>query len=163
MSARETVERYLSALQRHSLKEVEELLSDELEFVTPVETLDKQAFVEFIRGLFAGFPDWRFEHGPLFEDGEVVSTRLRMSGTHTGILDLPLPGLKPLDPTGKAVTLPEQRFDYVVAGARIIRIEGEPVPHAGVIGMLEQIGARLPPLWVMRVVSRVRRLLGRGG
>jgi len=157
LSSAETVERYLDALNAHDVEAIERVVADELEFVTPVESLDKPTFLAFMRGLFDGLPDFRFDHGNLNERGDVASVDLRMSGTHTSTLELPLPRLKPQPATGTRVVLPEQRFDYTVRDGKIVRIEGEPVPHSGVIGLLEQIGVRLPPLWLMRFVARLRR------
>jgi predicted ester cyclase len=158
---KDTVERYLAALEAKDVGAAADLVSDDLEFATPVEPLDKETFMRFMSGLFEGFPDWRFDHGPIDEKGEIASTRLRMTGTHTGTLDLPLPGLKPVAPTGKKVVLPEQRFDYTVRDEKIVRIEAEPLPHAGIIGTLEQIGVRLPPLFVMKGIAKVARLFRR--
>jgi predicted ester cyclase len=157
----ETVRRYFEAIDTHDVDGIEALVADSLAFVTPVEPLHKPTFLAFMRGLFEGFPDLRFEHGALEARGDVVSTRLRIHGTHTGTLALPMPGLRPVGPTGRRVVLPEQRFDYTVAGGRIVRIQGEPLPHAGVIGMLEQLGVKLPPVWVMKTVARVLRLFRR--
>jgi predicted ester cyclase len=154
----ETVERYFEALEAKDLAAISDIVADDLEFVTPVEPLDKQTFLDFLRGLFKAFPDWRFDHGPIEATGNTASTRLRMSGTHTETLELPMPGVKPVAPTAKKVVLPEQRFDYTVRGGKIVRIESEPVPHAGIVGTLEQVGVRLPPLLVMKAVARLARL-----
>ena len=156
--ARATVERCFEALDARDVDAIARVVSDDLAFVTPVEPLDKATFLRFMAGLFAGLPDWRFDHGSLDVRGDVVAVRLRMGGTHTRTLALPMPGLKPVAPTGKRVALPEQRFDYTVRDGRIVRIAGENIPHAGVIGLLEQVGVRLPPVWVMKLFATGHRL-----
>jgi predicted ester cyclase len=157
----DSVRTYFEALDRRDYDAVAGLLSHDLEFVTPVESLDKPTFMEFIKGLLDAFPDWQFNHGQFEVEGDVVSTRLKMSGTHTETLTLPLPGLKPVAPTRKVVVLPEQTFHYTVRNGKITRIEGDPVPHSGIIGTLEQIGVRLPPIWVMKIVAKAAKLLRR--
>lgn len=156
--AEEVVTKYFRALEERDVDKVAGLLVGDFVFVNPVEPMSKEDFLRFMEGLFAGFPDYRFDHGDMRADGDVVTVGLRMSGTHTGTLDLPMPGLKPVPATGKKVVLPEQRFDYEVRDGRIATITPEPMPHAGIIGLLEQIGVKLPPLWMMKLVARAARL-----
>lgn len=59
------------------------MLSEVPKFVTPVESLDKPTFMDFIKGLLDAFPDWAFNHGSFAVNGDVVSTPLAMRGTHT--------------------------------------------------------------------------------
>lgn len=155
-SAEGVVRTYFQALEEHDVGKVAGLLSDDFAFVTPVEPMDRDDFLSFMQGLLAGFPDYRFNHSDARVEGKVVAVKLRMTGTHTRTLDLP--GLKPVPATGKRVVLPEQRFAYAVRDGRITTITPEPMPHAGIIGLLEQIGVRLPPLWVMKLVARASKL-----
>lgn len=66
-----------------------------------------------------------------------------------------------MGPTHKQVVLPEQSFHYTVRGVKIVRIEGDPEPHSGIIGTLEHIGVRLPPMWIMKIVVKAARLFRR--
>jgi hypothetical protein len=85
-----------------------------------------------------------------------------MGGTHTATFVPPLGRFNPVSPTGKKVLLPEQKFEYHVENGRIARIIPENVPGGGIPGLLRQIGVRLPPLWLMRVLVAVTRLVRRG-
>jgi predicted ester cyclase len=152
---------YFDALAEKDVERAAATLSGDLVFVTPVEAWDKDTLVRLLTALFEGFPDWRFDHGELRREGDTVSTTLSMSGTHTGTFDPPVPGVKARPPTGRRVELPAQDFHYRVEDGKIVHVEPDPVPHAGLLGLLEQLGVRLPPLWVMRAVARLRRLLGR--
>lgn len=106
--------------------------------------------MEFVAALFAAFPDWRLDHhGP--RDGgnlAVAVVTVRMSGTHATPLELPVPGLSPVPPTGKTVTLPSQTYLYTVSNDKIVRILDQPVPHGGIVGVLEQVG--VPRLRITR-------------
>lgn len=156
--AEEVVRTYFRALEEHDVGKVAGLLSDDFAFVNSVEPMDRDDFLRFMQALLAGFPDYRFNHSDSRVNGNVVTVKLRMTGTHTRTLALPMPGLKPVPATGKKVVLPEQSFAYTVRNGRITTITPEPIPHAGIIGLLEQIGVKPPPLWVMKLVARASKL-----
>jgi hypothetical protein len=59
---------------------------------------------------------------------------------------------------GDTVSTTLRMTHYRVADGKIVHVRPDPVPHAGLIGLLEQLGVRLPPLAVMRLAARVRRL-----
>lgn len=161
MTALAVVQAYLKALDAHDLKQIDELVSDELEFVTPVEPMHKKDFLPFMAALFTGFPDWKFNHGDLRENDNMVTVKLCMTGTHTTTLSLPMPGLKPIPATNKRVILPEQDFHYTVQGQQIVRIAADHVPGGGILGTLQQIGVNLPPIWVMKLVTKINKLVKR--
>jgi hypothetical protein len=85
-----------------------------------------------------------------------------MTGTHTGTFVPPIRALKPIKATGKKVVLPEQEFVYYVDSGKIARIVSEPVPDGGIPGLLKQLGVRLPPLWLIRLIAKVSGLVRRG-
>lgn len=72
----DVVNDYFAALERRDFPAVEALLSDDLEFITPVESLDKQTFMRFITGLLDAFPDWRFDHKEIRVRESIASTTL---------------------------------------------------------------------------------------
>jgi predicted ester cyclase len=152
------VRSYFAALETKDVAGLDMLVSDDLVFVTPLRPLGKQDLLGVFRAIWGGFPDWSFNHGELVATGDVVSTKLRMAGTHTATFVPPLGRLKPVSPTGTKVVLPEQEFVYHVENGRIIRIIPEDVPGGGVPGLLRQIGVKLPPLWLMRIVMSLTEL-----
>jgi ketosteroid isomerase-like protein len=158
MTDLDTVNTYFEALKRRDFKTVSGQLSDDLEFVTTLESMDKETFLELIEGLLHAFPDWRCDHGEIRIRNRIATTTLLMSGTHSEPLSLPLRGLKPVPPTGKKVVLPQQDFHHTLSSGKIVRIESDADPHSGIIGTLEQIGVRLPPIWVMKLLTRVPKL-----
>jgi predicted ester cyclase len=139
------MEKYLAALASHDVDDLAALTADDLRFISPVGELRKAEFLALMRGLFAGFPDWTFDHGRLRMGWDHATVELRMQGTHTGTLELPVPGLPAIPPSGKVVVLPSQRVQYTLSQGRIVRIEPEPVPGGGIIsGVLEQLGVSPP-------------------
>jgi hypothetical protein len=145
MDVTPVITKYLDAFARRDVGGLAACTTDDLRFILPIGELRKAEFLRFMEGLFTGFPDWSFEHGRLRCGWDHATIELRMHGTHTGVLSLPLPGLAPIPPTGRQVVLPPQDIQYTLAGGRVARIEPARVPGAGVPGILEQIGVEPPP------------------
>ena len=118
-------------------------MADDLQFVTAACVLSKQQFLALLRAIYTGFPDWHYEHGqPEFRQ-ETIAVKFRQGGHHTGILILP--GLAPVEPTGKSVAIPEHFFFYKLDGNQIAEIRPEPIAGGAPAGILEQIGVPWPP------------------
>src|SRR5262249_12088087 len=110
----------------------------------PARTLDKDQFLQLLEALYAGFPDWHYDHDePEWREG-VIAVRWRQGGTHTGTFTLP--GLAPIAATFKRVLIPEHYFFYRVRDEKIVEIRPEPIPGGAPRGILEQLGVALPPL-----------------
>jgi hypothetical protein len=139
------INRYIAGLKAHDVETIATTVADDVEFVTPVRTMDKAAFLAFLTALYAGFPDWSYDHDPpaVRADGS-VAVRWRQGGTHTA--PLALPGFPTVAATGRSVTIPPHDFFYRVAGDLIVEIRPDPVPGGAPRGIFEQIGVELPPL-----------------
>jgi predicted ester cyclase len=135
---------YIDGLKAHDVDRIAGTVSDDLAFVTPARTLNKEQFLRMLRALYAGFPDWRYDHDEPEIRGDVIAVRWRQGGTHTGTFAFP--GLEPIPATGKAVQIPEHHFFYRVRGGVLVEIRPEPVTGGAPRGILEQIGVELPPL-----------------
>jgi predicted ester cyclase len=157
----QVLQTYFATLESRNWKELAAIVSDDFVFDNPVEPMTKQDFLPFMQGLLTAFPDWKFNHTDFRVQGNVVTVKLRMEGTHTQTLRLPMPGLRPVPATNKHVVLPAQDFAYVVSGDQIARITPEPIPNGGIIGTLQQIGVNLPPLWVMKLVTKASHIFRR--
>jgi hypothetical protein len=134
---------YMDGLKAHDVNKIASTVAEEMQLITPQRTLNKEQFLAFLRALYAGFPDWRYEHSAPEREGEMIVVKWRQGGTHTGTLALP--GAKPFAPTGKRVEIPEQPFRYRLRGGLIVEIRPEPIPGGAPLGILEQLGVALPP------------------
>jgi predicted ester cyclase len=135
---------YIEGLKYHDVDGIAETVADDLLFITPAVKLNKERFLDMLRALYAAFPDWTYRHdAPVWQDGR-IAVKWRQNGTHTG--SFALPGLAPIRPTGKAVTISEQQFFYLVADNRIVEIQPDPVPDGAPGGILKQIGVKSPPV-----------------
>jgi predicted ester cyclase len=135
---------YIQGLEAHDVDRIAAAVSDDLAFVTPVRTLDKEQFLDMLRALYTGFPDWGYDHDEPELRGDVIAVRWRQGGTHTGTLAWP--GLEPIPATGRSVRIPEHFFFYRVRGDKLVEIRPEPVPGGAPRGILEQIGVDVPPV-----------------
>src|ERR1041385_3979376 len=57
-----------------------------------------------VGGLNSGFPDLKFEVRQVTVNGNQATVNAQVSGTNTGPLNLPMPGMPSLPPTGKRVS-----------------------------------------------------------
>jgi hypothetical protein len=136
---------YIEGLRTHDVDRIAGTVADDLAFVTPARTMSKPQFLAFLRALYAGFPDWRYDHDPprLLAD-DAIAVRWRQGGTHTETLALP--GFDAVPATGRTVAISAHDFFYRVAGDLIVEIRPERVPGGAPRGIFEQIGVALPPL-----------------
>ena len=135
---------YIQGLENHDVDRIAGAVADNLAFVTPARTLNKEQFLAMLRALYAGFPDWRYDHDEPERRGDAIAIRWRQGGTHTGTFAWP--GLEPIPATGRAVRIPEHFFFYRVDGGLLVEIRPEPVPGGAPWGILEQIGVEAPPV-----------------
>jgi hypothetical protein len=96
-----------------------------------------------LRSLYAAFPDWRYEHSDPELRGNVIAVKWRQGGTHSGTLVMP--GIEPIEPTRRTVTIPEKYFFYRVIDEQIVEIRPDPIRGGAPRGILEQIGVETPP------------------
>ena len=87
---------YIEGLKTHDVEMIAGTVADDLCFVTATTTLNKQQFLAMLRALYAGFPDWHYDHDAPEVRDALIAVRWRQSGTHLGILALP--GMTPSPP-----------------------------------------------------------------
>jgi predicted ester cyclase len=135
---------YISALQSHNVEQIAQAVADDLAFVTVSRSLNKDQFLQMLRALYAGFPDWHYHHDEPRWEEDVIAVKWRQGGTHTA--ELWLPGFPPVPATGRTVSIPEHDFYYRVRGSHIVQIRPEPVAGGAPGGIFEQIGVPNPPV-----------------
>jgi len=69
---------------------------------------------------------------------------INITGTQTGELNLPLPGIPKIPATGKQISLSEQPTTFTVKDGKVTRIEAVSSPDTGVPGILAQLGISMP-------------------
>jgi hypothetical protein len=104
----------------------------------------KPEFLAIQSAMQAGIPDWKVNASDFKENGDKVSVVFQITGTQTAELKLPMPGMPPIPPTGKRVSLPKEPTTFTVKDGKVTRIESAGVPGGGVMGLLAQLGVPLP-------------------
>lgn len=136
--------RYIDGLRTHDIDKVASTVSEDLDFIAATRTLTKPEFLKMLTALYTGFPDWNYAYDQIEMHGDFYAVKWRQGGTHTGVFAMP--GLDPVQPTGRSVKIPEHYFRYRVKDDQITMIHPEVVPGGAPRGILQQIGVELPPL-----------------
>jgi predicted ester cyclase len=147
MNAIDLVKAGLAAVEANQASKFADLLADDMVFAGPVpEPVGKQAFVGLQMALVKAMPDWKFNATDFKQMGDKVTAMLRITGTQTGELSLPMPGLPKVPPTGKHVSLDAQLTTFTVKNDKLTRVEAEADPNNGVPGILAQFGVQMPQM-----------------
>tara|TARA_B100001964_G_scaffold240692_1_gene311108 strand:- start:4815 stop:5282 length:468 start_codon:yes stop_codon:yes gene_type:complete len=136
---------YVAGLKAHDVAAIGASLAEEVRFVTAIKTMGKVSILEFLAALYAGFPDWSYDHDePVRHEEGSYSILWRQGGAHTATLAFP--GFAAVPATGKTVVIPEQRFFYRVGSEGLTEIRPDPIPGGAPRGIFEQIGVKQSPL-----------------
>ena len=136
---------YIAGLKAHDVGMIGSSLSGEVQFITPVKTMNKPMVLDFLSALYRGFPDWYYDHdAPEQLEDDSFAVLWRQGGTHTGTLSFS--GFEPVAATGKSVNIPPHHFFYRVDETGLTEIRPDPVPGGAPRGIFEQIGVELPPV-----------------
>jgi predicted ester cyclase len=147
MNAIDVVKAGLAASEAGQTSKFASLLTDDMVFAGPVpQPVGKHEFVGLMTAMVAGMPDWKFNATDFKQNGNQVTATLQITGTQTGELNLPMPGLPKLPATGKHVSLPKEPTTFTVKDDKISRLESTNVPGGGVAGVLAQLGVSVPQM-----------------
>jgi predicted ester cyclase len=95
---------------------------------------------KIVSGLTTAFPDLKFEVEQVTVDGNRARVNAKVSGTNTGPLSLPMPGMPSnVPPTGKKVSA-KDTFVVTVDGDKVSRLEVDSPPDGGLPALLAQLG-----------------------
>ncbi len=132
----------LHALEEKDFDKAKTYLTNDFEFTGPTpKPVNGKEFIDVHRYLFQAIPDWRFNFNVIKEDDNEVTGRVHVTGTQTGELNLPMiQNLGTIQPTGKRISLPEEKAHVKVKGNKISRFQVDVSPNSGIMGLLSQIG-----------------------
>jgi predicted ester cyclase len=94
-------------------------------------------------GLMAAFPDLKFDIQNVAVNGDTATVNAKWSGTNTGPVSLPMPGMPSIPPTGKKVTVNDS-YIVTVRGDKVSHFEINSPADGGVPGALMQLGVKMP-------------------
>jgi predicted ester cyclase len=147
MSKKDITDAFSAALESRDFEKAGSYLSDDFVFTGPVpQPVGKQEFLAIQRAVEDAFPDWSFNVHDVQEQGEKVTGAVKITGTHTRDLALPMPGIPVIPATGKKLSMPEEHLEFNFKGEKIASLTSDNVPGGGLPGVLAQIGVQLPPM-----------------
>ena len=145
MSATDIVKEGLAATEAGDYAKLENLVADDFSMAGPIPMpVGKREFIGLMMAMHQAMPDWSFNAGEFKENGDQVTVPFQITGTHTGELQLPLPGMPPIPASGKKVALPSEPSTFTVKNSKLVKLEVSDVPGGGVMGILSQLGVSIP-------------------
>ena len=103
-----------------------------------------QAF-NLVAGLVTAFPDLKFEVGQVTVNGDQATVKATWGGTQTGTLDMGMPGMPAVPPTGKKVSV-NDTYVVTVQGDKVSHLRVDSPADGGIPAMLAQIGVNMPSM-----------------
>ncbi len=101
--------------------------------------------LKLLSGLTAGMPDIKFAVQQVSVNGNQATVKAVWSGTHTGPLSLPMPGMPAIPPTGKKVSA-KDTYIVTVQGDKVSHMTVDSPADGGIPAALAQIGVKLPAM-----------------
>ena len=98
-----------------------------------------------VSGLSIAFPDLKFDIRKVTVKGDQATVDTVWSGTNTGSLSLPLPGMPPIPPTGKKVSVKDS-YTITVQGDKVSHFRVDSPADGGIPAALAQMGVKVPAL-----------------
>ncbi|HEU0296608.1 MAG TPA: nuclear transport factor 2 family protein [Anaerolineales bacterium] len=99
--------------------------------------------ISILGALKTAFPDLKFDIQNVTAKGNQATVQAIWSGTNNGPLNLPMPGLPSIPPTGKGVSV-KDTYIVTVEGDKVSRIEVDSPSDGGIPAALGQIGVKVP-------------------
>jgi hypothetical protein len=105
------------------------------------QPISERELSELLPHVTRAIPDWRFNASNFKQVGDRITCSVRISGIHSGVLDLPMMNIHGYQPTGKRIRLPLEQNTYYIKDGKVARLDVEKVEGGGIPGILTQIGA----------------------
>ena len=99
--------------------------------------------IGMLSALKTAFPDLMFDIQDVAVKGNQATVQAIWSGTNKGPLNLPMPGMPSIPPTGKQVSV-KDTYIVTVEGDKVSRIEVDSPPDGGIPAALGHIGVKVP-------------------
>jgi predicted ester cyclase len=101
--------------------------------------------MKVMAGLTTAFPDLKFDIQQVAVNGNQATVKAVWSGTHTGLLSLPMPGMSGIPPTGKKVTV-KDAYVITVQGDKVSHMRVESPTDGSIPAALAQLGVKMPSM-----------------
>ena len=112
--------------------------------VLPQPMPAREAF-KVTASLFSAFPDIKFDVKEVMVNGNQATVKAIVSGTQTGTLNIDMPGIPSLPPTGKKVSA-KDAYIVTVVGDKVSHFQVDSPADGGIPAMLAQLGVKIPAM-----------------
>jgi predicted ester cyclase len=99
--------------------------------------------MKVMAGLSTALPDLKFDVQQVTVNGNQATVKAQWSGTNTGALSLPMPGMAPFPATGKKVSV-KDTYVITVQGEKVSHMKVDSPAGGGIPGALAQMGVKMP-------------------
>ncbi len=139
------VNQVVAAIEAQDWKGARALLADDFKFSGAVpQPISGDEWLGIHRGLAAAMPDLRLNYAPSKSNGAHTSGTVKITGTHTGEFNLPIPGIPHVAPTGNQIANPIEHVEVTVRNGKLAEWNVERVPDGGMLGIIGQMGVTMP-------------------
>jgi predicted ester cyclase len=101
--------------------------------------------LKIMSGLTTAIPDFKYDIQQVTVNGNQATVKVLWSGTQSGPLSLPMPGMPTIPPTGKKV-LVKDTYVITVQGDIVSHIHIESPTDGGIPAALAQLGVKTPAM-----------------
>lgn len=99
--------------------------------------------IGMMSALKTAFPDLKFDIQKVTVNGNQARVDAKWTGTNTGTLSMPMPGMSSIPPTGKKVSV-NDAYLVTVQGDKVSHMEVQSPAGGGIPGALAQLGVKTP-------------------
>ena len=145
MNAQELTQQVVNRIDAQDFDGALALLTDDFTFSGAVpQPISGKEWIGVHRALAAAMPDFRVNYVAAGGQNGAAEGTVSLTGTHTGELVLPIPGIPRVPATGKKLVWPKEPVRVTARGGKLSNYRVESVPNGGISGMLKQMGVALP-------------------
>ena len=147
MDSKATVQALMDSIQKGDFINAKSMLADDFQFSGPVpEPINREAWMGISANLKAAFPDLDYHFHVDDAAGDDVNISAQLKGTHSRDLDLTSLNMGVIPATNKSFANPLEHGKATVKGGKIVSWSVEPIEGGGIMGILSQIGVKLPTM-----------------
>lgn len=145
MNTQQIAQKVAKAIEDQNWESAHALLADDFTFSGAVpQPISGAEWLGVHRALAKAMPDLRLNFIATSGDNDTAEGTVQVTGTNTGELALPMPGLPKVAATGRKIANPREQVRIKAQGDKLINWDVVPVADGGVLGILKQMGVAEP-------------------
>ena len=131
---------FFSYIEKAQWDKVDSMMDENFSFsgATPFP-VGKGIWLSYQQAVLKAFPDWAYNIQEISKEGESVSVKVHITGTHTNELHLPLHSVLPITATGIKIELPDEKSVLTFKEGKVLEIRVELSDNGGITGIMNQL------------------------